>query len=240
MSADADQRTAVLIQGRGKNAMTIQEALEQRHSVRKFTDRPIDPETLSALEEEIRAVNSESGLHVRLFTDEPDAFQAGEPHYGQFSGCRNYLAVYGKRGRSEDVGYYGQRLVLRAQQLGLNSCWVALSYKKGAVSPREENGDKLHIVIALGYGQTQGAAHKGKTARDVSDLKEDDPQWYKDGIRAALLAPTAMNQQKFRFTRNGDRVSLKAGLGFYAGMDLGIVKYNFEIGAGKDSFAWAE
>ena len=220
--------------------MTIQEALEQRHSVRKYTDRPIEPEIISGLQKEIEDVNSESGLRVRLFTDEPEAFQAGEPHYGQFSGCRNYLAVYGKRGRSEDAGYYGQRLVLRAQQLGLNSCWVALTYKRGTVSRRGENGEKLYIVIALGYGQTPGTAHRGKTAQEVSDLKEDDPQWYKDGIRAALMAPTAMNQQKFRFTRNGNRVSLKAGLGFYAGMDLGIVKYNFEIGAGKDSFVWAD
>ena len=171
--------------------MTIPEALEQRQSVRNYTDRPVEGETLSKLEDEIRSVNAESGLRVVLFIDEPEAFAAGKPHYGQFSGCRNYLAVYGKRGRAEDAGYYGERLVLRAQQLGLNSCWVALTYRKGKVARRGENGEKLHIVIALGYGQTQGAAHKGKTERDVSDLKEDDPQWYRDGIRAALLAPTA-------------------------------------------------
>ncbi|MBR5804770.1 MAG: nitroreductase [Clostridia bacterium] len=220
--------------------MTILEALEQRHSVRQFKDTPIGEEVCSALNSEIGAVNTESGLYVRLFTDEPEAFLAGEPHYGQFSGCRNYLAIYGTPGRAEDVGYYGQRLVLRAQQLGLNSCWVALTYRKGKVARRAENGKKLYIVIALGYGQTQGTAHRGKTAQEVSDLKEDDPEWYKDGIRAALMAPTAINQQKFRFRRDGNRVSLKAGLGFYAGMDLGIVKYNFEIGAGKDSFVWSE
>ena len=220
--------------------MTILEALEQRHSVRKFKDTPIGGDVRSALNSEIEAGNAESGLHAILFTDEPEAFLAGEPHYGQFSGCRNYLVIYGKRGRAEDVGYYGQRLVLRAQQLGLNSCWVALTYKKGKVARRTENGEKLYIVIALGYGQTQGTAHRGKTAQEVSDLKEGDPQWYRDGIRAALMAPTAMNQQKFRFRRDGNRVSLKAGLGFCVGMDLGIVKYNFEIGAGKDSFVWAE
>lgn len=220
--------------------MTILEALEQRHSVRRFTDRPIDPEALSGLEKEIRAVNSESGLHAVLFRDEPEAFLAEKPHYGQFSGCRNYLAIYGKRGRAEDVGYYGQRLVLRAQQLGLNSCWVAMTYRQGKVARRDGNGGKLYIVIALGYGQSQGTAHRGKSAPDVSDLKDGDPAWYRDGIRAALMAPTAVNQQKFRFTRDGNRVSAKAGLGFLTAMDLGIVKYNFEVGAGKDSFVWAE
>ncbi len=219
--------------------MTIQEALEQRHSVRRFTDRPIEPEALFGLQEEIKAVNSESGLHVCLFTDEPEAFQAGEPHYGQFSGCRNYLAVYGKRGRSEDAGYYGQRLVLRAQQLGLNSCWVALTYKKGKAHVAIETGEELYMVVALGYGANQGVAHKTKALSEISDYTQGDPDWFRAGLEAALLAPTAMNQQKFRFERSGDKITARAGFGFYTKTDLGIVKYHFELGANKGKEVWA-
>ena len=51
---------------------------------------------------------------------------------------------------------------------------------------------------------------------------------------------TAMNQQKFRFTLNGNQVSAKAGIGFYAKVDLGIVKYHFEVGAGKTGWEWSE
>ncbi len=219
--------------------MTILEAIEQRHSVRQYKEKPIEAELVTKLNTEIEAINKESGLHIQMFLNEPEAFQANKTSYGQFSGCRNYFAIVGKKGMDEEVGYYGQKLVLFAQQLGLNTCWVAMTYKKGKVTPQIGGGEKLYIVIALGYGQTQGESHKLKDVSAVSDLAADAPEWYRNGIRAALLAPTAINQQKFRFTRSGTNVSVKAGMGFYTKIDLGIVKYNFEIGAGKENFSWA-
>ena len=58
-------------------------------------------------------------------------------------------------------------------------------------------------------------------------------------VACALLAPTAINQQKFKFSlHDGNKVSVKAGLGFYSKVDLGIVKYHFEIGAGVKNFEW--
>lgn len=218
--------------------MTIMEAMEQRHSVRQFENRPIDTETVDKLNAEIAAINKESGLHIQLFTEEPEAFQGNKPSYGQFSGCRNYFAMVGKKGMDEAVGYYGERLVLFSQMLGLNTCWVALTYKKGKVAPDEAQGEKLYIVVALGYGKTQGVSHKLKTESDISDAGADAPDWYKAGLKAALLAPTAMNQQKFKFARNGNAISAKPGVGFYTRIDLGIVKYHFEIGAGKNNFKW--
>jgi len=214
------------------------EAIEQRHSVRQFEEKPIEAETVTKLKAEIDAVNIDSGLHIQLFTDEPEAFKGNEPHYGQFSGCRNYFALVGQKGKDEEIGYYGQRLSLYAQQLGLNTCWVALTYKKGKVVVDIDNGEKLYIVIALGYGKTQGTAHKMKEESAVSDITPDSPEWYRNGVKAALLAPTAMNQQKFKLSRNGSKVGIKASMGFYTKLDLGIVKYNFEIGAGKESFSW--
>lgn len=219
--------------------MTLQEAIEQRHSVRQYEDKPIDKDTAAQLEAEIAQVNKESGLHIQLFTDEPEAFQANEAHYGQFSGCRNYFALVGAKGKDEEIGYYGERLVLFAQQLGLNTCWVAMTYKKGKVNIDAAKGEKLYVVISLGYGKSQGNAHKVKSQGDVSDIAADAPAWYKNGLQAALLAPTAMNQQKFSFVRDGSKVKAKAGLGFYAKIDLGIVKYHFEVGAGKENFTWA-
>lgn len=213
--------------------------MRQRHSVRRFTDRPLESAAVAALQAEIDACNRESGLHIQLITDEPEAFQAGKPTYGQFKGCRNYLAVVGPKGRDVDAGYYGERVVLKAQALGIHSCWVALTYKKGKARVSESAGEKRYLVIALGYGETAGAAHRGKSMADISDYKDGDPDWYRDGLEAALLAPTAVNQQKFRFARRGDRVALKvAGLGFYTKIDLGIVKYHFELGSGRGGEVW--
>ena len=219
--------------------MDTLELMKQRHSVRQFIDKAIEADAVEALEQEIKACNEESGFHIQLITNEPEAFQAGETSYGQFKGCRNYLAIVGPKGRDIDAGYYGERVVLKAQELGINSCWVALTYKKGKAHGTEADGEKRYLVVALGYGENEGVSHKSKPLSDVSDYKAGDPDWYKNGLEAALLAPTAMNQQKFKFERKGDKVSLKtAGLGFYTKIDLGIVKYHFELVSEKGKDIW--
>ena len=83
-------------------------------------------------------------------------------------------------------------------------------------------------MISIGYGNSQGTAHKTKTEADVSSYERNAPDWFHAGGKAALPAPTAMNRQKFKITGNGRKVSLKAGLGFYMKIDLGIVKYHFD------------
>ena len=95
------------------------------------------------------------------------------------------------------------------------------------------DGDTLCMVIALGYGETQGISHKTKNVSDVVVSRGNMPDWFRLGVEAALKAPTAVNQQKFFFSLVGERVEAKAGLSFYAKMDLGIAKYHFEIGSGR-------
>lgn len=222
--------------------MNITEAMKARHSVRQYKNRPLEAETASALREEIAACNRESGLHIQLVTDEPKAFDGFMAHYGKFSGVTNYIALIGKKGSAleEACGYYGERLVLKAQQLGLNTCWVAMTYRKVKTAFTVEKGEKLCVVIALGYGETQGVPHKSKAVSELFKSEGQTPDWFKSGMEAALLAPTAMNQQKFLLTVSGGRVFAEAGKGFYTKIDLGIVKYHFEAGAGKDHFEWAQ
>ena len=215
--------------------MTLQEALRDRHSVRSYHITPIAGDVLAALQEEIAAVNQESGLNIQLITDEPKAFDCMLAHYGHFTGVTNYIALVGKKSPdlAEQCGYFGQRIVLRAQQLGLNTCWVALTYKRIPGKIRVDAGEKLTVVISVGCGTTQGTSRPSKTAQQVSDVTQDCPDWYKAGVEGALLAPTAVNQQKFRITRKGEQVFFKALPGPYSRMDLGIVKYNFEIASGR-------
>lgn len=220
--------------------MKIIEAMKERHSVRQYLDKPLEPEIISALEKEIAVCNEESGLHIQLVSNEPKAFDSRMAHYGKFSGVSNYFALVGKKGPKleELCGYYGERLVLLAQQLGLNTCWVAMTYRNVPDAFEVAVGEKLCLVISLGYGKTQGVSHKSKPASKVARGETPIPDWFRRGVKAALLAPTAMNQQKFMFTLDGNKVSAKAGLGFYTKIDLGIVKYHFEIGAGKENFTW--
>ena len=215
------------------------DALLQRHSVRNYTDRKIEPEKLEKLGVMIDDCNRAGDLHLQLLKDAGKTFSR---LLNRVMGLGSAPAVIICAGRESDtleerIGYWGERVVLRAQELGLNTCWTALTHGKSkAVIEADE---KEVIVIALGYGKTQGIEHKSKKLSDVSNVSADAPVWFKRGVKAALLAPTAVNQQKFRFERKGDTVTAKAGkIGPCLKIDLGIVKCHFEIGAGKDNFTW--
>lgn len=221
--------------------MELLEAMRNRHSVRSYEDKKIEGSIKNELQKMIEECNKEGDLHFQLVLDEPQAFDGFMAHYGKFSGVKNYIALIGKKSPflEEKCGYYGEKIVLHAQRLGLNTCWVALTYSKIKNVFEVKNGEKLCLVIAIGYGKTQGVSHKTKTIENVTRVNVSMPEWFTKGAEASLLAPTAMNQQKFQFTLDGSKVSAKAGVGFYSKVDLGIAKYHFEIGAGTENFTWA-
>ncbi len=227
--------------------MTIQEAILARHSVRAYKEEPLTEDVVKVLENEISQVNLKSKLHIQLILNEPKAFQGTLAKYGMFRNVSNYLVMAGKKAEDLDerVGYYGEYLVLLAQTLGLNTCWVGLSYTKVPGTYVLDEGEKIACYIAIGYGETQGTNHKIKTIEQVSNVSERTPLWFKKGVEAALLAPTAVNQQKFSFEYVGMKegrhlVHAKKGFSMigYTQMDMGIAKYHFEIGAGKENFEW--
>ena len=225
----------------------MQEAIEARHSVRAYKDLPLSEEIVKLLEEELVKLNKEGQLHIQLICNEPKAFQGTMAKYGKFRNANNYLVMAGKKAEDLDerIGYYGEHLVLLAQTLGLNTCWVGLSYSKVPGTYVLDEDEKIACYIAIGYGETQGSGHKIKTVEQVSNASDITPSWFKRGVEAALLAPTAVNQQKFSFeyvgmSNNRHQVCAKKGFSMigYTQMDLGIAKYHFEIGAGKVNFEW--
>ena len=214
--------------------MELLDVMKQRHSVRRYTDKVIEKDIRTELECCIEEVNAESGLHIQVIFDEPKCFGSILTTYGMFSGVKNYIALVGKESDTleETIGYYGEKVVLRAQELGLNTCWVGLTYSKGKCAAKIEKGEKLICVLALGYGKTQGVPHKGKNAEQVCNMQENLPEWFVAGVEAALLAPTAVNQQKFYFEYKDDEVIVQSGKGAYVMVDLGIAKYHFEAVSG--------
>ena len=220
--------------------MDLLKAMQARHAVRSYTDRPINGKALDGLRSMINRANADSGLHIQLVLDEPKAFDSRMAHYGSFKGVRNYIALIGKDDKEleEKCGYYGERIVIGAQMLGLNTCWVALTYQKVDGYYTIKEGEKLLMVIAIGYGESEGVASKSKSYEKVTKNAANAPAWFKSGVEAALLAPTALNQQKFILEPVGDRVRAKAKHGPYSKTDLGIVKYHFELGSGKGTDVW--
>lgn len=214
--------------------MTELQAIFERHSVRKYLDKPIEPEKRALLQERIDRVNKEFGLHVQYIPGEGGVFSGIASKICGWSGVPGYIAMIGKSddGLDELCGYAGERLVLYAQTIGLNTCWAGIFRRKSCTAKICED-EKLTLVIAVGYGVDSGHKRRSKKPEDVTDVR-DMPEWFEKGIEAALLAPTARNQQKFFISLDGDKpVAKVAGSAPFAKLDLGIVKYHFELASGK-------
>ena len=213
--------------------MDMMQLMKERHSVRQYKKLPIEPEKRELIDQCISQINAKSGLHMQVFYNEPSCFASFMAHYGKFSGVENYIAIVGKKQDQEKAGYYGEELVLKCQELGLNTCWVAMTH--GKTKAVIDKGEKLLIVLSLGYGAVPGVSHKSKSIAELS--KADQPaDWFTTGMEAVCLAPTAMNHQKFLFELKNGKVSAKALGGFYAKTDLGIAKYHFEAVTGHEVF----
>jgi len=229
--------------------MTLLEAIQARHSVRYYKQQPLSDDDARALQEKIDKVNRERRLHIQLIRNEPKAFLGPFARYGKFRGVTDYLVMAGVKAEdlNERIGYYGEQLVLFAQTIGLNTCWVGLSYTKIPGTYVLNEGEVIQAYIAIGYGETQGVTHKIKRIDQVSNVTDLTPGWFRHGVEAALLAPTAINQQKFSFeylpAADGKPAQVVAKRHFslvgYTQMDLGIAKYHFEVAAGTENFQWA-
>ena len=215
--------------------MTLSEAIDARHSVRAYKDEPVAEEVRGMLDRYAEECSRESGLHLFIRYDDPSGFDSRLAHYGRFRNVKNYIVLAGKKDRdfAFRCGYYGEKLVLFAQLHGLNTCWAAMTFSKRKVRQLLPGDETLCMVIALGYGETQGCPHKSKKAAEVAEAGLDLP-WFAEGVEAALKAPTAVNQQKFLFgLRDGEPTIRVRGFGSCTEVDLGIAALHFEAVTGR-------
>lgn len=211
--------------------MDILEIMKERHSVRQYKDQAIEPSKREEIDSLINAVNAEGELSIQVFYDEPKCFDSLMAHYGKFENVKNYIAIVGNKNQQETAGYYGEKIVLKCQELGLNTCWVAMTHGKSKAEIKK--GQKLLIIISLGYGATQGVPHKSKGIAELGNA-DQKTEWFDKGMEAVSLAPTAVNQQKFLFELKNGNVTAKNLGGFYSKIDLGIAKYHFEAVTGHE------
>lgn len=211
--------------------MDILELMKGRHSVRQYKNQAIELAKREAINALIKDVNAKSKLSIQAFYDEPKCFNSFMAHYGKFENVENYIAIVGNKNEQEKAGYYGEKIVLKCQELGLNTCWVGMTHGKSKAEIKR--GQKLLVIISLGYGETQGVPHKSKSIAELGKA-DQSTEWFDRGMEAVSLAPTAVNQQKFLFELKNGNVTAKNLGGFYSNMDLGIAKYHFEAATGHE------
>lgn len=213
--------------------MTILEAMRARHAVRSYKDKKIEESVIKELQAEINRCNQKGNLSIQLIRNDTNVFKGLMANFVGFRGVSNYIALVGEFNENleEKAGYYGQRIALKAQQLGLNTCWAASTYKNQKCKASIGKNEKLVCVMAIGYGATQGVPHKSKTIAQLCRVENDIPDWFRNGMIAAALAPTAQNKQDFLIVLNGEKVQFEVKESKYSKIDLGIVKYHFETGS---------
>ena len=225
--------------------MITVETIRERHSVREYDGKPLARAEFDALGAVVEEYARESGLDIQLVGDNPEVFNV-IARFGLIRGCRTHVAFVvddvkaGDVASDEAIGYWGQKIVLAAQDMGLNTCWCALCSRKkshAVVAP----GKKIRLIIAVGHGKTQGFSRKTKSVEALSSVEcAKAPAWFAAAMEAAQLAPTAMNNQNFKITLLSDgktvRIdALQSGLNV---IDEGIVRCNFEIAANEAGADW--
>lgn len=212
--------------------MTVIDAIRERHSVRNYQDRAIEAEIAAQLEVLITEINEASGLHFQFIAEAGKTFSRLLNKAMGLGSAPSVIACVGpdEEGLEERIGYFGELIVLTAQQMGLNTCWAG-TFNKDKIPAKVKSGERLVIVIAIGYGVNGGKTRKSKTLSQVSSSAKERPEWFVFGVEMALLAPTAINQQKFEIRlESDDTVTFIDKGGVLSKVDLGIVKYHFEIG----------
>ena len=143
--------------------MTFEEAMRERHTVRKFTDKEIPKDIRSKLNTRVFANNEKHSVSIRFMIDDTNAFGFLTKAF-LTKGVKNYFILSGGNifTTDEKLGYCGTDLMLYAQTLGLNTWWVGGTYNRRYIN-RNATGDKVLGLIAVGYGETQGVPHKSKS-----------------------------------------------------------------------------
>lgn len=218
--------------------MDFKEAMQKRHMVRKYTDKPLSDEIIAKINERIELNNKTYNLNMKLMINNSKGVSSIMKLI-MARGVNNFIILAGdvSGNLDERLGYSGADIMLYAQTLGLNTWWVGGTFNRSV--RRYVDNKKVTGIIAIGYGQTQGVPHKSKNVENVSKYEGTIiPPWFISGVEGALLAPTALNKQDFMLIGNGNRVKIECSNGIFTGSNVGLIKYHFELGAGKGNFEW--
>ena len=228
--------------------MDIIEAIENRISCRAFEQRAVEEEKFQQIAQEVAAINDEAGLHFQLYGPREDGtaidmalnmFANNPPVYAALVARKDPIV-------EEKLGYYGERLVLFAEMLGLSTCWVASTYNHDTVRVELADDEVLHDVVPIGYApdkiplkqRTIRGAIRGRSKK-IDDLYRGPvplnqaPEWVQACIDAVWKGPSAINEQPVVFVQDDVDGPVRAELSrVKTGMeytDLGIAKYHFQV-----------
>lgn len=242
------------------------ELLSRRHSVRAFTEEPIEAEIIKELQADITYVNTHvAGLHFSILTDDPKPFESFLHSYGSFRNVRNYLACTVDKSFpnvEEKAGYYAEEFVMKCVAKGLGTCIVGGTFDSSKVNVQLRAGWVLPFVVVFGKAAEKESL-ASRMVKAIAHRKKINPEGLFSGsknelercrslfpstddmLTALSYAPSALNKRPVRLFLSekegnpylGARTVGKPGK--YTEVDLGIAKYNMGR-AGAGEWDWGE
>jgi len=225
--------------------MDISQVIDKRISRRTYSQTRLSHENIEKLQSIIDEINNASDLSIKFVTDGKDSFSDFLKGYGVFKNVQSYFAMIGKISDEnvfEKVGYYGEKLVLEATELGLGTCWIAGTYDKKKMANIVGYDEILTCIVTVGNISDQSLQEKAvrrmvrrktKTIKELYTSNEEVPQWFLKGLESVQKAPSAANRQPVVFGYNNGKVTASVPKKFdFELIDLGIAKYHFEIMSG--------
>ena len=174
---------------------SLLDAVNVRITTRMYEDKKIDSDLSRQLRQNIDAVNLISGLHMQLIENCPQVFARAIAE-GHFRNAQNFIALIGPAGSDEAreaAGYYGERVVLSAVLMGLQTGWVAGSWDKAEaerccdISDNEE----LYLGIVIGYQEGYSALMEESYEQRCETQRTHRPSKSADELFTVKAAETA-------------------------------------------------
>lgn len=228
--------------------------LKSRKSVRNYIDKPIPEEIVNKLKAEVTFINThESGLKFTISFNDNNPFKGFFKSYGTFVNPQNYMAAVVDTGVNhvmEKAGYFAEKFVIKAVELGLGTCFVGGTYDSDSVNAVLRAGEKILFVVLFGYELKKerftekllvNFVHRKKMS--PQDFFEPADEYEKalshfpdltEGLEAVACAPSSLNKRPVRIfeKRIFDRDHLCARVDESNKknlIDLGIAKFNFNF-----------
>ena len=209
--------------------MDYKKLISDGKSVREFKNRSIENKYFNEITSYIKNSKKllpEINVEVKIF-DNKDCYEKLK-HIAGYNGhmieAPSYAVILSdvKKGYIENSGYIGERLILKARDLEIDSCWITFNDSDAIKEKLDISSDKeVTAIIALGYENNKNTKNKSGSERlDVekivymdewgtnTSVAELEERGLLDAFSYARMAPSTLNRQPWRFIIDGENIIL--------------------------------
>lgn len=244
----------------------ITQVIRERTSIRSYNNKPLDSDVADKVIQLLNESKGPLGIYTRfkLVNANIDHIDSNLKlgTYGVIKGTSWFIASAVKNSTDSllELGYILEKGILYATSIGLGTCWLGGTFKKGEFAKVMElkEDELLPIISPIGYSSesrrlvdsfirlTAGSKNRKPWSEIFFNnnffkpLTESDAAEYSIPLEMLRLAPSASNKQPWRIVKSGDNYDFyiehtkgygKAFSYDIQMVDMGIALCHFELTA---------